>query len=207
MIAPLLPKNSLSQTGFQLREDSVHYRGLDHPLSNVESIVSAELIHRIRYIGVGNSDDPQISFVLQMSGGEKVQVTEQTSWIKSSDPERVAQLRQMVLLIAEKTFKQRVRRYTDQVQRMGYFEYSGWRFFPGEGKVVDVGTGRAFLLANTDLLRHPWHLEVVPKGEGLGAKLLRRAKLETSGKIYGFGTISDTDVFFALLEHYFQLKW
>jgi len=47
-------------------------------------------------------------------------------------------------------------------------------------------------------------IEVVPENEGLASKLLRKSKQELSGKRYGIGALVDTDVFFALMAHYFQ---
>ena len=58
-----------------------------------------------------------------------------------------------------------------------------------------------------EFLRSYGFIELVPRDEGLLAKTLRKSKKEVTGKSYGISTLSDGDVFFALLANFFQLKW
>jgi len=45
-------------------------------------------------------------------------------------------------------------------------------------------------------------IEVISEVDGPGARLSQKIK----GRV-GIGTLQDTDVFFALLKHYFNLTW
>ena len=209
MIAPLFKKNTLEQTQFEVLPTGFRYRGLTYEFSDVVETKSYRVVHQTKHIpmGVTTSHDPAMSFLLLMKDGEQVQVTEQSTLTSSSSQSRVWQLQKAYDEICAKSFDQRVKKYTDQVEASGFFEYNGWRFFPQQRKVVDTASKKAHAVTENQFLRHYGFIEVVPKQESFGSKLLRKSKQELSGNLYGFGTLVDSDVFFALLAHYFQMRW
>ena len=209
MVAALLKKNTLEQTQFELTPEGFLYRGLKYAFSDVIETRSYRAIHQTQYVGMGvtTSHNPAMSFLLLMKDGEQVQVTEQSTWTHSSKQERVDQVQVAFDVICTQTFQQRAKRYTDQPQSIGYFEYGGWRFFPEQGKVIDSASTRAHAISHTQFLRSYGFIEIVPKNESIAAKFIRKAKQEFNGSRYGIGTLTDTDVFFALLAHYFRLQW
>lgn len=209
MIAPVFKKNTLEQTGFAVSADGFSYRGRTYALADVAETRCYRVIHQTRHIplGVTESHDPAFSFVLIMRDGEVIQVTEQSTLLSSSKQERVNQLQSSYDFIAEKTFEQRAQKYITQLDANGYFDYGVWRFSPDQRKIIDTSSGKGHSISQIQLLKSYGFIEVVPANEGLVAKTLRKSKQELSGKRYGIGTLSDGDVFFALLAHYFQLKW
>lgn len=209
MIAPLFKKNTLEQTGFAVSDDGFSYKGRTYKLSDVAETRSYRVIHQTRHIplGVTESHDPAFSFVLVMRDGEAVQVTEQSTLLSSSKQERVDQLQKSYDFICESTFQQRAQKYITQVEANGYFEYGAWRLSPSQQKIIDTTSGKGYSVSELQFLRSYGFIELVPSNEGLAAKMLRKSKQELSGKRYGIGTLSDGDVFFALLAHYFHLKW
>lgn len=209
MIAPLFKKNTIEQTGFVVVDDGFSYKGRTYKLADVVETRSYRVIHQTRHIplGVTASHDPAFSFVLIMRDGEAVQVTEQSTLLSSSKQDRVDDLQKSYDFICEKTFQQRAQKYVTQIEANGYFEYGAWRLSASQQKIIDTTSGKGYSVSELKFLRNYGFIELVPFNEGLVAKALRKSKQELSGKRCGIGTLSDGDVFFAMLAHYFHLKW
>lgn len=208
MVAPLTRKHTIEQTGFQLTPGGFTYGGKQYRDADVVSVKSYRVIHQTHHVLIGTDEhDPAISFVLTLRDGTDAQVTEQSTWGYSSKQDRVNRLQADLNEICKRTFEQRVRKYTSQVEASGFYQYGVWRFFPQQKRFSDTSTGRIFALNETKLLLHFAFIEVQDRSEGLAAKLLRRTKEETLGGRYGIPTLEDRDVFFALLAHFFQVSW
>ena len=209
MVAPLFKKNTLEQTGFGVNDEGFSYKGREYRFEDVIETRSYRVIYQTRHIPVGFTENhnPAFSFILLMRDGEAVQVTEQSTLLSSSKQERINLLQSAYDLISERTFQQRAQKYTTQIESNGYFDYGKWRFSPPQQKIIDTDSGKGFSVSELQFLRSYGFIELVPTSEGLMAKALRKSKQEISGKRYGIGTLSDGDVFFALLAHYFHLKW
>lgn len=208
MVAPLTRKNTIEQTGFRLTPGGFTYAGRQYADADVVAIKSYRVIHRTHVVMVGTSEhDPAISFVLTLRDGTQAQVTEQSTWTYNSKSDRVNSLQADLNEICTRTFDQRVRKYTSQVEATGFYQYGVWRFFPQQKRFSDTASGRTFALSEAKLLLHYGFIEVQERSEGFAAKLLRRTKEETLGGRYGISTLEDSDVFYALLDHYFQVRW
>ena len=209
MVAPLFKKNTLEQTGFSVTEDGFSYKGRTYDFSDVAETRSYRVIHRTRHIpmGVTSSHDPAFSFILAMQDGELIQVTEQSTLLSSSKHERVELLQKSYDFICQQTFQQRAKKYIDQIDLNEYFDYGVWRLSPAQRKIIDTSSGKAFSIADLQFLRGYGFIELVPRNESLMARTIRKSKQEITGKSYGINTLSDGDVFFSLLSHYFQLNW
>ena len=90
-----------------------------------------------------------------------------------------------------------------QVNDAGYYEYNGWRFYPQQRKIQHLKNNRYYDLSSINLLKSYGFVAVKEKNEGLGSKLFK----SLVGNQVGIGTLIDTDVFFALLKHYFGISW
>jgi len=208
MVAPLTRKHTIEQTGFQLTPGGFTYGGKQYRDADVVAIRSYRVIHRTHVVMVGTSEhDPAISFIFTLRDGTEAQVSEGSTWTYTSKAERVNRLQADLDEMCKRTFEQRVRKYTSQVETSGFYQYGVWRFFPKEQRFSDTASGRTFALSEAKLLRHYCFIEVQERSEGLAAKLLRRTKEETLGGRYGIPTLEDGDVFFALFAHYFGVRW
>jgi hypothetical protein len=208
MVAPLTRKNTIEQTGFSLTQIGFTYSGKHYTDADVLAIKSYRVIHRTHCVMISKHDhDPAISFILVLKDGTEAQVTEQSTWTYNSNQDRVNKLQEALDEICKRTFNQRVRKYTSQVEATGFYQYGVWRFFPQQKRFSDTASGRTFSVGETKLLRHYGFIEVQDRSEALSAKLIRRAKEEMLGGRYGISTLEDGDVFFALLNHYFQIRW
>jgi len=208
MVAPFFKKNSLEQTKFALTSTGIQYHGKEYPFLDIVETKSYRVIHQTRHIpmGVTSQHDPAISFILVMRNGDQIQVSEKSTWTYSSKQEKVDLLQTAYDTICEKTFAQRAKKYVDQLESSGFFEYGGCKFFPSEGKII-VDGGRTYLVNETEFLLAYGYIEMVPKQENLGKKFFRKAKQELGVGRPSIRTLADLDVFFALLNHYFNLRW
>jgi hypothetical protein len=202
MVAAFFRKNTLEQTSFELLADGFRYAGLVYGFSDVEEIRCFRRVLETKTVSVGSDYDHSISVVFGMRTGERVQLTEQSTWTGSSSTENVKTIEHIYSLVAEHTFESRMKKYLVQVRDSGYFEYSGWHFFPEQRKIINMDTKRAYSTQSSKLLKNYGFIEVISEAEGLGEKLKRKL----NGPV-GFGTLVDTDVFFALLRHNFGMAW
>lgn len=208
MAAPLRRRHTIEQTRFELLPDGVRYKDEAYSFSEVVSAWSYRVSHRTHYVGVGTDEhDPGFSFVLTMEDGSHVQVTEQSTWTYTSKQERIDSLQAAFNEICARTFQKRAEKYVHQLERKGFFNYAGWRFSPTDQTIRNIESEDVFDTRETNFLRGYGFLELRPRSEGLADKFVRRAKLELTGRRKGIGTLTDPDVFYALLEHYFGLRW
>ncbi|MFX9912094.1 hypothetical protein ABTP43_19990, partial [Acinetobacter baumannii] len=85
----------------------------------------------------------------------------------------------------------------------GYFDYNEWRFYPNQQVIQDTKKNKVYNLDSTELLKSPEYITVKEKNAGLGSKLMQ----SLVGKPSIIITRTDTDVFFTLLKHFFDLSW
>lgn len=203
MVAPIIKKNTVEQTGFKLNADGFHYRGLNYLFDEVANISRFRTGLERRYVGMSNGTrDDAISIVFEMSSGEKVQLTEQPTWLSSSKIAKIAEIERIFKIVSERTYQHRMQKYLDQVKTEGFFHYSGWYFYPDKRKILNVEKGRAYSIDAIDMLISYGWIEVREQAESLGQKISRKIKTNL-----GINTLQNTDVFFALLKHFFNLEW
>jgi len=191
MVAPLKKKNTLSQTGFKLTDSGIFYKGIEYDFNQIAE--ASRHRHRLetKVLLVGSDYTHSISILFKMFTGEQVQLTEQPTMFSSSKEENV-----------EKTFKNRVKKYLEQIDQRGFFEYSGWHFYPKQNEIINYSKGDKYKIEDIRMLKSYGFIEIKNKNEDLGQKLRHKIK----GSI-GINTVTNTDVFFALLKHCFNLEW
>ncbi|GAB6268834.1 MAG: hypothetical protein STSR0002_15760 [Smithella sp.] len=204
MVAPLRNKNSLEQTGFQLTDNGFIFYGSSYKYDDVVETKFVKSVFEVKQVGLGIiGRSTSISFKLLMNTGEIIQLTEQPTLISNNSLSDVERVQNIFNAISQKTWNNRVKKYEKQIQERGFFNYCGWNFYPQQKKVVDVEENRTYFANSTNFLKEYDIITVVSKDEGIGSKLLR--KIGYKPRI--INTITDTDVFFALLKHYFNLQW
>jgi hypothetical protein len=202
-MVPFTKKNTLEQTGFKLTDNGFHYRGINYKLDDVKETRIYKIVSKVNTIGIGTTNiSYSISILFEMKTGEHVQLTEQPTWLSNSKIDKVEQIQNIFNIVSEKTFQNRVEKYLTQVYQQGYFEYAGWRYYPEQKKIIDMGNNRAYSTQTTKFLRSYDYITVVDESDGLSEKI--KAKLSGYAKI---STLADTDVFYTLLKHFFSLEW
>jgi hypothetical protein len=204
MITPLINKNSLEKTGFQLTPTGFVVRGGTYSFHDVVSVRSSRVLPGATEAAA----KPAITLTVSTSDGHKVNVAERPTWTSSSRRNLVDYLEGALEEICEQTFDHRAQRYVDQVARLGFFDYAGWRFFPSQRSVLDMRTGTSFAVSRTEFRQQNDSLQLVDRDEGEFRQWLRLAKEALLRKpSHTINTSEDTDVFHALLSHYFHLRW
>ena len=132
-----------------------------------------------------------------------VQITEQPSWLSDSKITSVDYIENIFAVISQKSWDNRVFKYTKNLADLGYFEYNGWRFYTKQRKIQDINNNKYYELSSVKLLKSYGFIAIKEKNEGIGSKLIK----SVMGRQLGIGTLIDTDVFFALLKHFFGISW
>jgi hypothetical protein len=204
MLPALINKNSLEKTGFQLTPTGFVVRGGEYSFRDVVSVRSTRIVPGVSEAAA----KPAITLTVSTSDGHKVNVAERPTWTSSSRRNLVDYLEGAFEEICEQTFDHRAQRYVDQVARLGFFDYAGWRFFPSQRSVLDMRTGASFAVSRTEFRQQNESLQLVDRDEGEFRQWLRLAKEALLRKpSHTINTSEDTDVFHALLSHYFHLRW
>jgi hypothetical protein len=204
MLPALINKNSLEKTGFQLTPTGFVVRGGEYSFRDVVSVRSTRVVPGVSEAAA----KPAITLTVSTSDGHKVNVAERPTWTSSSRRNLVDYLEGAFEEICEQTFDHRAQRYVDQVARLGFFDYAGWRFFPSQRSVLDMRTGASFAVSRTEFRQQNDSLQLVDRDEGEFRQWLRLAKEALLRKpSHTINTSEDTDVFHALLSHYFHLRW
>ncbi len=203
MVASFKKKNTLAQTGFALVDGGFTYRNNSY---RFEDVIETRLIRSVlehKVILVGSEYHHSISVMIGVKSGELLQVTEQPTWLSNSKLSSVEYVENIFSVISEKSWDNRVGKYVRNLDDIGYFEYNGWRFYTKQRKIQDVNKNKYYDLSSVNLLKSYGFIAVKDKNEGVGAKLLKNF---VGGQV-GIGTLTDTDVFFSLLKHFFGISW
>lgn len=203
MVAAIKKKNTLEQTGFSLVDDGFTYCNKIYRFEDVTEtrIIRSVLEHKI--ILVGSAYHHSVSIMIGVKSGELLQITEQPTWLSDSKLSSVEHVENLFSIISEKSRDNRILKYTKNLDTLGYFEYNGWRFYTKQRKIQDVSKNKHYDLSTVNLLKSYGFIAVKEKYEGLGSKILKNF---VGGQV-GIGTLIDTDVFFALLKHFFGISW
>lgn len=202
MVSPIFKKNTLEQTSFELTDDGFLYRGISYNFDEIRDVKRYRQVLETKYVMVGSDHTHGISIMFEMNSGEKVQLTEQPTLLSSSKIEKVDEIEKIYAIVSEKTFQTRAQKYLDQVSKRGFFEYSGWHFYPDKRKIVDYENRRSYQINSIKMLKSYGYIKIENKVESIGEKISKKIK----GSV-GINTLNNTDVFFALLKHFFKLEW
>ena len=204
MVAPLKKKHTLAQTGFQLTDTGFLYQGTPYRFADVIETKRFRSVLETKFVtGDSISKDHSISVVFVMNSGVNIQLTEQPTWTSGSKVDNVEQIEQIFETVSRKTWENRIGKYTRQVDELGYFDYGGWRLYPKRLQIVDIEKAETYDILETTFSKRYGFIALTKKNAGIGSRLLR--KMITGER--GISTLVDTDVFFALLKHYFRLEW
>lgn len=204
MVAAFKKKNTLEITGFALVDDGFIYCNKKFRFDDVieTRIFRSVLEHKV--ILVGSEYHHSVSIIIEVKSGEILQVTEQPTWLSNSKLSSVEHVENLFSVISQRSWDNRVLKYTIHLDDRGYFEYSGWRFYIKQRKIQIIHSNKYYELSSVNLLKSYGFIAVKEKNEGISAKLI---KSFVGGGSIGIRTLVDTDVFFALLKHYFNISW
>lgn len=203
MVAAFKKKNTLEQTGFSLTDDGFTHCNKFYRFDDVieTRIFRSVLEHKV--ILVGSDYHHSVSIMIRVKSGELLQVTEQPTWLSNSKLSSVEHVESLFSVISQKSWDHRVQKYTRQVNDVGYYEYNRWRFYPNQRKIQYLENNKYYDLNSVNFLKSYGFIAVNEKNASLSSKLIKNL---VGGQV-GIGTVIDTDVFFALLKHFFGISW
>ncbi|MEQ1486423.1 hypothetical protein [Methyloglobulus sp.] len=201
-MVPFAKKNTLEQTGFKLTDDGFIHSGISYKFDEVVETLCYRQVFELKTLFIGSDFTHSIGILFGIETGEVIRLTEQPTWFSKSTLDRVEHVQNIFNHVSEKTFENRINKYTRQVEEQGFYEYSGWRFFPEQNKIIDIERKRAYSTLTTKFFKSYGFIKVVNEADGFGEKISNKFKDET-----GIHTLTNMDVFFALLKYYFNIEW
>lgn len=203
MVAAFNKKNTLDQTGFALVDGGFKYCNKIYAFDDVieTRIFRSVLEHKV--ILVGSEYHHSIGIMIGVKSGDLLQVTEQPTWLSDSKLSSVEHVESLFLLISQKSWNNRVNKYTKQVSDVGYYDYNGWRLYPKKREIHCLKNNKHYALSSVKLLKSYGYITVKEENEGIGSKFIKSL---VGGQV-NISTVIDTDVFFALLKHFFNISW
>lgn len=188
---------------FRLEDETIFWKGTNYPLSSIKHLIYRRVItkHSVNLVYAGKSSSGEICIVLDDEQKIKLSIKEGRPILfvlKVSMSEALEQLHELYIYLAKKTFEKRISTYIHQIEKQGYFEYTGDKFYP-HSKVVHRKT--EFSLENTNFYRKPGYLGLKLKFSNLTGWI---KSTFTEIEIH---TDTDTDVFYTLLDRYMGLRW
>ena len=202
MAALFKKKNTLEQTSFKLTASGFLYSGVAYAFDDVIDVVRIRQRLETKVLFVGSDYTHEISVRFEMASGEKLQLTEQSTLFSGSKVGNVNKIEYISNVICEKSFHNRIMRYIEQVEKRGFYEYSGWHFYPQKREIVDYSNNRKYHIDDIKMLKRYGFIEIKNRQENIGEKFSQQFK----GTV-GINTLKNTDVFFTLLKHFFRLEW
>lgn len=203
MAAPLRKKNTLEQTGFALTTRGIKYC---EKFFSFEDVIETRAVRQVleqRTVLVNSTFHYSISIVMITKSGEMLQVTEQPTVFSDSKLSKVEYIEDLFKEISRKTWDTRLKKYINQVNEKGFFEYDNWRFYTNQKVIQDLKSDKVYPIETTELVKQPHSILVQEKNMGIGMKLMK----SFVGKPQQITTMTDPDIFFFILRHYFGLVW
>lgn len=180
------------------------YGGIRFSTENVVSVSACQVVHLLP-LAVDYHYAFQISCRVAMQDGTQLEISREQGR-PIFDGRQAEDLEDALQRLLRITFQQRLRPFEESIDRAEASEYAGWRFRPAEGRIEQIESGSSFLVSRSRFLRHFNLLQIVAKGESRRTAVSRWFKERASQKMENaIPTFQDADVFYFLLNRYFDL--
>lgn len=189
-------------TDLRLDGDILHYKETPYPFSEITHLRFARTNLTTYMVPVKLGTEGSAALIIEFTSGEQIKFVEKPGWFLTSEQSRIDGIVALYVHLSKATFQSRLNKYLSDADQRGYFVYSGYMFYLS--RRVIVLDKREFSTENTNFMRANNYIELQPKNYGLMHKLKREI---WSTKIDGIDTLTDTDVIFVILEHFYGLRW
>ena len=202
IMVALSNKYSLKKTGFELEDEGIKYRHRYYRFDDVVEIKAVRHTLEKKFVGLGSDFHCSIAIAIYVQSGEELRVTEKQTLLSNANINIVQIIENQFTIISEKTRLNRLNKYVEQVENAGYYEYSGWNFYPQQQLIKNVKRDKSYNIDSVVLSRKPLYIEVKMRNTGAGLEMIKNL----GAKIEAIDTLTDTDIFFILLDHFFNIK-
>jgi len=203
MVAAFRKKNTVEQTFFHFNENFFNYFSNQYLYEDINEIRIARSKFELRVIGVGSDYSYAIAIEIKMNNYEILKITEQPTFFSKEDQSKIKYIEDFIAIALKKSLRNRLKKYTDQVELNKYFSYSDWFFYVEDRVLFDKKNNKKYQINSINIFKHYGALEIKQKNNSFVNELLQN----TFGKPIVIDTLTDTDMFFTLLKHYFQISW
>lgn len=199
----------LTQRAGDIRLDGVGFYldGIHYPFDDVDSLRFYYVVtkKKVNFRSAGTDYNAELDIYLV---GCERPIEVRTSPVKhffdmnASEPEAALVL-DLHREIARSTYRSRLARYLEMLENDGYFYYDNKQIF--RNGIVSDGRRDISLLRDRPLLKSPFEIfqpAPAPKSFADRVKTFVSARQD-----FAISTQFDSDVFFAILEKYFNLQW
>ena len=185
-----------------LEADSFRYKGATYPLSEIAHLRFARMNLTTYMVPVKLGTEGSAALIIELMSGEQLKFVEKPGWFLTSAQQKIDGIVDLYVHLSQATFQARLAKYLSAADQRGYFVYSGYKFFPTR-RVIALEE-REFTSENTNFMRAYNYIELRSKNFGLLHKLKREL---WSSKFNAVDTLTDTDVIFSILDHFYGLRW
>lgn len=190
---------------FRLENDIIHWKDKQYPISRVTKLLYRRVVteQRLNFVRVGESHEDGLAIAMDDDYVITLSFDDATiflGWTKNKE-EDFKNLRELYTYLSKATLQKRIAYSIKQVEREGFFNWGGWKFFPKEKKIVI--SGHEFPLSEYTPIRRGSEISLQLK-----RKLTLKEKMKDFFKTeYLLDTSVNSDVIFTLLSHYMGLRW
>lgn len=115
---------------FRLEDDMIYWKGTSYPLSSIKHLIYRRVLieHRVNLTYAGKSRSSVLCIILDNEQKIKLSIKERRPILfvlKTSMSEALEKLKGLYIYLSEKTFEKRISLYIRQIEKQGYFEYTG----------------------------------------------------------------------------------
>ena len=203
MVAPLKKKHTIEQNFFRFNDVCFNFSTNEFSYTEISEIRFVRSRFELKTIGVGSDYSYSIAVEITMNNNEKLKLIEQPTFFSNEKIENIKYIEEFLKNALSKSWDNRVKKYIEQVDRNKFFTYANWIFYINERELHDSQNRKKYSLNSVQLFKNYGSLVIKEKNESFATKF---AKI-TLGKQIFIDTLTNTDVFYALLSHYYNLNW
>jgi hypothetical protein len=203
MVAPLKRKNTIEQNFFRFDDAFFYFSAKKYLYEDIEEIRFVRSRFELKTIGVGSDYSYSIAVEITINKNEKLKLIEQPTFFSSEKVENIKYIEEFLKNALSKSWENRIQKYIEQVQRNKFFTYANWNFYINDREFYDSQNNKKYSLNSVQLFKNYGTLVLKEKNESFASKFANVAL----GKQIFIDTLTNTDVFYALLSHYYNLNW
>ena len=203
MVAPFKKKHTVEQNFFRFNEASFNFATKEFSYTEINEIRIARSRFELKTIGVGSDYSYSIALELTMKNLEKLKLIEQPTFFSNENINNIKYIESFLDNALKKSWENRVNKYIEQVNKNKCFTYANWIFHTIDKEFYDSLNNKKYSLESVQFFKNFGSLVIKEKNESLLSKF---SKI-TFGKQIFIDTLTNTDVFYALLKHYYNISW
>ena len=151
MVAPFRKKNTVEQTFFRFNENFFNYFSNQYLYEDINEIRIARSKFELKVIGVGSDYSYAIATEIKMNNYEILKITEQPTFFSKEDLSKIKYIEDFIAIALKKSLRNRLKKYTEQVELNKYFSYSDWFFYVEDRVLFDIKNNKKYQINSINI--------------------------------------------------------